>query len=142
MVLMVNGIWTDSKDVSLDVGKSKVVTFQLKEDTAGDYQIDVNGSSGMFTGSGFGPSRLRLSPARLQLLPRLASLLEPQSVETPAGRHRCAAHSHSNADSIYHRSFKYRQSHNKNPITVDHCRDSDLDRTSHWHGRKQAAKMT
>ena len=45
----VNGAEVDSKDVTLDAGKSTTVSFTYSANSASDFLVDVNGLTGSFT---------------------------------------------------------------------------------------------
>ena len=49
MSFKVNGAEIDSKDVTLDAGKSTTVSFTYSANSAGDFLVDVNGLTGSFT---------------------------------------------------------------------------------------------
>ncbi len=44
--LKINGIIEESKEIILDAGASKTVSFTISKDTAGDYNIEINGQTG------------------------------------------------------------------------------------------------
>jgi hypothetical protein len=49
VVLKVNGAQVNSKQLSLDPGKSETVTFQLQKEVPGEYKLDINGQTGQFS---------------------------------------------------------------------------------------------
>lgn len=49
VVLKIGGVETDSKQVNLGPAASSTVTFTVSKDTAGTFQVDVNGMTGSFT---------------------------------------------------------------------------------------------
>jgi VCBS repeat-containing protein len=48
LVLKVNGSQVETKEISLDPGKSQTVQFSAKRDAPGEYTADINGNSGKF----------------------------------------------------------------------------------------------
>jgi hypothetical protein len=47
--LMINGVWHDSRDITLAPGESRVVTYEMSGEEAGDYNVSLDGQSGKFT---------------------------------------------------------------------------------------------
>jgi hypothetical protein len=48
IILMVDDVFVDNKEVTVPGGTNKVVTFELSKDTIGSYSVGVNGLSGSF----------------------------------------------------------------------------------------------
>jgi hypothetical protein len=48
IILKIDDVFVDNKEVTIPSGISKAVTFELSKDTVGSYSVDVNGLSGSF----------------------------------------------------------------------------------------------
>ena len=48
VVLKLNGSGVETKEITLEAGKTQSVTFQIKAGQPGDYTVDVNGQTGKF----------------------------------------------------------------------------------------------
>ena len=52
LVLKVNGVIEDSKEVTLAIGESQEVSFESIRESAGDYSVDINGHTASFVVKG------------------------------------------------------------------------------------------
>ncbi len=52
LVLKVNGVIEDSKEVTLAIGESQEVSFEAIRESAGDYSVDINGHTASFVVKG------------------------------------------------------------------------------------------
>ena len=52
VVLKVNDVIEDSKEITLAIGESQEVSFEVIRESAGDYSVDVNGHTASFVAKG------------------------------------------------------------------------------------------
>jgi len=62
VTLTINGVVEDAKTVSLAAGESRVVTFIIRKDVAGTYEVVVNGLTGSFRVESYFDFSISVSP--------------------------------------------------------------------------------